>query len=314
MTSLRRASLVTALGAAAAAGTYTLVYLARWEWHRALITALFFLAAEVGLAAAVILRRLARLERRLDDLAPAPARAPAEAPAPTEAPALTEAPAPAATGLRRRFDWLMDDGRCSVFLPVLVGAGVLASLLAWVVESVARMTARSGAGHRLHRRLAPLAWPPGGLSVEPVGVAPTRRRGVRPVVVGAAGAVALTALAGGIGTLADATQTRPDHRRPGASTAFELKLQGRRSAADSVRAGRDLWAACQHSLIRTLPVPEVVEVGPGRVVVTVAQEVGRSAQMRLRGCLADAAVDHLQAAVVAVRVIVPPGAAEPSGA
>ena len=49
-------------------GTYLLVYLYRWEWNRALISGLFFVAAEVALATGTLMRRFDRIERRLDDV------------------------------------------------------------------------------------------------------------------------------------------------------------------------------------------------------------------------------------------------------
>ena len=70
---MRRLSLAGVVAVLAASGAYALIYLFRWEWHRAIITALFFVAAEIGLGLALILRRLARLEQHLDELAKRPA-------------------------------------------------------------------------------------------------------------------------------------------------------------------------------------------------------------------------------------------------
>jgi hypothetical protein len=50
----------------AAATAYTIVSLARWEWNRALFFGLVAVAAEVGLATAVVLRRMVRLEQHVD--------------------------------------------------------------------------------------------------------------------------------------------------------------------------------------------------------------------------------------------------------
>jgi hypothetical protein len=44
------------------------VYLYRWEWNRALVSGLIFLAAEIGMLAALVLDRLAKLDRRVDDI------------------------------------------------------------------------------------------------------------------------------------------------------------------------------------------------------------------------------------------------------
>ena len=50
----------------------------------------------------------------------------------------------------------------NVFIPVLLGAGVLASGLAWLVERIARLTSRSGTTTSLSKDLAALAPPEGG--------------------------------------------------------------------------------------------------------------------------------------------------------
>lgn len=44
---------------------YTAVSLARWEWNRALFFGMVFLAAEVGLAAALVLKKLSSVESSL---------------------------------------------------------------------------------------------------------------------------------------------------------------------------------------------------------------------------------------------------------
>ena len=51
---------------------------------------------------------------------------------------------------RDHFAWLRPNDRFGVFVPVLMGAGVVMSGLAWLVERLARMTA----GPVLERRLA----------------------------------------------------------------------------------------------------------------------------------------------------------------
>lgn len=69
------------------------------------------------------------------------------------------APAPTQT-----FAWLTRrPNDTSVFVPILLGAGVVFSALAWAVERVARLTARPAAENSLARRLDSLALPRGGL-------------------------------------------------------------------------------------------------------------------------------------------------------
>ncbi|MGH9188184.1 MAG: hypothetical protein ACRD0U_20650, partial [Acidimicrobiales bacterium] len=138
-----------------AAGWYVFVYLHRWEWNRALISGVIFLAAEVGLIGVLLLDRLARVERRLEDRgsrSPEPDRLVLQRLRDT-------APPP-----HQPFAWLTrDPERLSVFVPVLLGAGAVLSSLAWVVERLARMTSRPLLERGLARRLDSLALPPGGL-------------------------------------------------------------------------------------------------------------------------------------------------------
>jgi hypothetical protein len=137
-----------------ASGTYVFVYLQRWEWNRALMSGVMFLAAEVALATLLLAGRLRRLGadtaalrvevqqqrqqrtlQRLHDTAPAP---------------------------RDHFAWISRPQHMSVFIPVLLGAGVLLSGLAWAVERLGRLTARPVLERGLARRLDVLAPPAGG--------------------------------------------------------------------------------------------------------------------------------------------------------
>ncbi len=134
-----------------ASGFYFFVYLWRWEWNRAVVAGILFLAAEVGLSAAVILDRV----RNLSFTAP---RGPAD---PQVLARLQETAPPA----RNFFAWLSPrQGHAGVFVPVLLGMGVVASALAAVVERLARSTAKPVMERGLASRLGPLSWPAAGLS------------------------------------------------------------------------------------------------------------------------------------------------------
>lgn len=131
-----------------ATGLYFFVYLWRWEWNRALIAGVLFIATETAMATASVLGRL----RRIDDrLAPADPRVLGR---------LRES----APARRDHFEWLSPrTGGMGVFVPVLIGMGLVASGLAWLVERLARATAGPVLERGLARRLAPLAWPADGL-------------------------------------------------------------------------------------------------------------------------------------------------------
>ena len=128
-----------------ATGLYFFVYLWRWEWNRAMVAGLLFVAAEVGMATALVLRRIGRLGQMA---------------APEVVARIREtAPPP-----RDHFEWLKPRGEMGVFVPVLLGVGAVASALAWLVERLARATAGPALERGLAGRMAPLAWPASGLA------------------------------------------------------------------------------------------------------------------------------------------------------
>jgi len=172
----RRLSALLALVVLTATGTYVFVYLYRWEWNRALVVGLLFVATEVGAAAALVLARLRRLESALASAHP-PAPYPPTPPRP-EAPhagparrhqeATAAALRAAAPAPHRPFAWLRPpDDRLGVFVPLLMGVGIVASSLAWVVERLARATAGRALEEGLARRLSALAWPETPLASPP---------------------------------------------------------------------------------------------------------------------------------------------------
>ncbi|MGH8983172.1 MAG: hypothetical protein ACRDY6_04775 [Acidimicrobiia bacterium] len=134
-------------------GAYVFVYLYRWEWNRALTAGLFFLAAEIGLVAAFLAERIRKLEHRIGD-APA-AKDPAYTQVRTR---IAESAGPE----RDHFAWMRSSmQRTNVFIPVLMGAGVILSGIAWVVERLARVTARPALEDKLAARLLPITLPAG---------------------------------------------------------------------------------------------------------------------------------------------------------
>jgi hypothetical protein len=151
--SARRLAVLAALVVMAGSGSYVFVYLYRWEWNRALVSAAIFIAAEIGLVGALLVERLAKLQRRVDRLgAPLP---------PVDQRVLLrlrENP----TEPAKPFAWLTKS-QTNVFVPVLLGAGVILSGLAWLVDRVARATAGPAVETNLARSLTRLQPPPGGL-------------------------------------------------------------------------------------------------------------------------------------------------------
>ena len=148
------------------AGGYSIVSLNRWEWTRALYFGLVFLVAEVGLAAAVILRKLGEMQ------ADSHSRGDVD---PEVLARLRETrPSP------ERFEWLNPvSGRTNVFITFLVGGGVLLSGLAWLVDKVAAGTTTPAGEERLAAQLGRIQYPRGGLLVDPQLRTLLRRAGHR---------------------------------------------------------------------------------------------------------------------------------------
>ncbi|HEV7722907.1 MAG TPA: hypothetical protein VGO60_16570 [Iamia sp.] len=143
-----------------AAAAYTVVSLARWEWNRALFFAIVFVIAEVGLAVALVLHRLGRIEALVTDLPPPDSGARR---------ALRDT-----RDEQERFAWLRVDptdvvGRTSVFITLLVGGGVLLSGGAWLIDKLASSTVDPRREQRLGRELDAIAYRP-GLLVDEVDV------------------------------------------------------------------------------------------------------------------------------------------------
>ena len=147
----RRAGLLAAIATLAASGGYVFVYLYRWEWNRAQVSAAIFIAAEVGIVGWLLADRMRRLEHRLD-LAAVDAHQ-------HRLHVIRETAPPPRVG----FAWLAKPDGMNVFIPVLLGAGALMSGVAWAVERLARATAGRSAERGLAGRLAPLDLPSGGL-------------------------------------------------------------------------------------------------------------------------------------------------------
>ncbi len=131
----------------AASGTYMFVYLYRWEWNRALISGVIFLAAEIAVIGWVLNSRVTDLGHRVDDMRTR-----------RIAGHLDDARKTPSTA----FEWLRADDRLGVFVPILMGAGLALSGVAWIVEKLGKATAGRANDQRLAANLSRLAPPAGG--------------------------------------------------------------------------------------------------------------------------------------------------------
>ena len=268
-----------------AAGFYVFIYLYRWEWNRALMAGVLFVAAEIALATALVLDRFRALERKLDERS-------MTGPALQSLDAIEET----APAQRRHFAWLTDQDKVGVFVPVLMGAGIVISGIAWAIERLAASTARPLLERRLAARLEPLALPAGGLT----GSGPLRpalparswqttlKRGFTTLLVAAALTLSIDALG-------DLTQNRPDAVTSGHTTvALELSIRDP-DLGTPAAAARSLWAACRGLVSNDL----VGLVASGSTVsLTFEPAIGHYSMQRLQGCLEDGTLDGLSAEVV----------------
>jgi hypothetical protein len=149
MSAARRIGLLALVVVMVAAGGYVFVYLARWEWNRAVVSGIIFLAAEMALLGSLVLERVATLRHRVDAIGGPDERVLRRL--------RDHAPEPA-----HPFAWLKGT-QMNVFVPVLLGAGVVLSALAWIVDRVARLTAVPSLERGLARRLGTLQPEPGGM-------------------------------------------------------------------------------------------------------------------------------------------------------
>jgi hypothetical protein len=132
-----------------ASASFVALYLSRWEWTRALWTTMVFVAAEVALASALILRKLGQLSEQLKGQgSDAAVLARIQETRPHHA----------------RFAWLKDSvSQTNVFITLLLGGGVILSGLAWVVDRLAGRTTTPSKERALARSLGSIAFPSGGL-------------------------------------------------------------------------------------------------------------------------------------------------------
>ena len=145
---------LAAVGTLVAAAAYTVISLARWEWNRALFFLLVVLVAEVGLGIALVLRRLATLER-------------ARAVDPVVARIIRDNRPPSA----ERFAWMKTPpDRFNVFITFVVAGGVIVSAIAWVVDRIAARTTSPAGDDKLAAELRAISYPKGGLLLDDITV------------------------------------------------------------------------------------------------------------------------------------------------
>ncbi|MGW6961800.1 hypothetical protein [Streptomyces chartreusis] len=277
------------------AAYYTVLYLTRWEWQRALISAVLFLITEVLLATLLLLARLARLNSRLDESA-------------SRMEDVRNRLEQTRDPVRGRFDWLAPTDphelsgtqRTFVFVPVLMVAGAALSGLAAILQKVAGSTVGRGAERRLAGRLTALTVPsvggPDSLESQPA-VPPARPARRAMALAAAVGGVLLVPLLWS--ALADATQTRPEPAPHTARTTVTFKVETRGSLSGDTRlAANDLWQTCRRSTAALNEDARLSELSDGVYVAVIRPALPPHDMMRLRGCIEDANTNRTSAVVL----------------
>jgi hypothetical protein len=285
----RKVGTLLTLVVLAVSGLYLLVYLYRWEWNRALVAGIFFVAAEIAAVATSVLRRLRAIEARLEATE-----------AREQALARLRETAPDATN---RFAWLKERMRSTnVFVPVLLGAGVILSLLATGVERLAASSANPQLERRLASRLELLALPTGGLlGPAPPSAAPvvTSVRFARRAFLASVAALAVAAIFQLIDMIGDATQSRPE-ATPSGATEMTISVDVKGSRAVPHETAEALWVACRYTINRGRAASPMEIVGPSTYRFVLTPAIGRHAQRRLAGCIEDATLDRTSGHVVSI--------------
>ena len=146
---MKKLSWLIGVVALIATAAYLFVYIYRWEWHRALLVGMLFLATLVGLCTALVMRRVGAMDERVRTMGGDP-RPPGALERLRAAPVETQP-----------FRWLSPDAldRTHIFIPVLLGGGFVVSGIAWLVERVAGGSARAGVEEELATELQEIAFP-----------------------------------------------------------------------------------------------------------------------------------------------------------
>lgn len=268
-------------------GGHTVYYLLEWEWVRAQIAGIAFVAALVVSATLVLLARLRALEQRLDALVQT--ASPASAPTPADAEPRPDfawlAPTTRWSGLALPLVALvaLRDPAPAVFIPVLLATGVAVSVVASGVERLA--------AHR-HPAVAPAARTASGVLARP---RPSSTR--RAVAVPLGGVLMIGAVIGGLWITAHYWS---EPVGPG-TTTLTLQIERNGRASTDLEVAEVMGRYCVLNSGVDVRFRDVV-AGPDGVLLRVTPLLDTEAQKRFGGCLEDAVLDRHKLGVTEVRL------------
>jgi hypothetical protein len=273
-------------------GIYVVIDLARWEWNRAVISALVMIAALIVLVAMMLLRQLRRIEERMDAL---------ERSRRDDVDTLGALRSTNSDAARRHFRWLErpPDG-LGVFIPVLLGAGVLLSLTAYLVERIAGLFAAATLDPRTARKLAadlPLgADLPRAAQIDPLTSPPVRHRTATAIVLVVTLVLSLAAVA----VLRELTQTRPKEVTAAGTTLIVLDIDQRRQDRPLPTVAEDLWGSCRSRLPGDVRLTAITQLDDEHVQIEFDRALGSTGRVRIVGCLQDQTLDLVRADVLSI--------------
>ncbi|HSP28735.1 MAG TPA: hypothetical protein VLN74_09320 [Ilumatobacteraceae bacterium] len=275
----------------AVSGIYVVIDLARWEWNRAVISALVMVSALIVLVSMILFRQLSRIESRLEALERSRHA--------TDAGDTLRSTNNAAA--RRHFRWLeRPPDQLGVFIPVLLGAGVLFSLIAYLIERVAGVFAAATLDQRTARDLAPDLPLGPGLPMHPdrgpLTTAPARHPTATAVAVVLTLALSIVTVA----FLRELTQTRPKEVIAAGTTSMVLDIDQRRQMRPLPVVAEDLWRVCRSRLPGDVELTEVTQLDDQLVRIEFDRSLGRTGRVRIVGCFQDFTLDLVRAEVVSV--------------
>lgn len=188
-----------------------------------------------------------------------------------------------------------------VFVPVLLGVGVILFALAYVVERIARLTAAPSRG-RTTAAFAPLDVPSRRLDASPTATRARKAQEPRGLSIGRVVAVLVTAavlITFAVMTLLESTQSRPDPFDRPERTVIVLNVEERRADSSPTVAAEALWVARRPTL-GGLPrsTANVTALSGDLVQLELRPGLGDTAVRRFTGCLRDATLDLVRANVV----------------
>lgn len=271
---LGRAILVVVVVASA---WYTAVSLYWWEWQRAMFLGLLCLGSLVLTLFLLTQRRLDRIEQAL--------HSPGDR---TSTPyAHDEASIPSTP--QRSFGWLGTGDRTYVFIPFLVGFGLVVSAVAVLIERVAGFVVGSNpaAGRR--------DWRPG--DVEPWSH--EDRAGPRRVLTAAAVVILIVAIALLGAPLVGDLVYEPGEAQQG-QRVMELQVRGKRVELDPVATASTVADVCRTQTGVAVQVAAVTRIDEDTVRLVIEPRLHSDDQRRFAGCLTDLGLDRHHIRVTSV--------------